>query len=209
MKRISIVKNLNIKDLSIIGVLATMAFICNSLVATFITPLLGDIGIYAHVGPSLLLAGIIFVVMLKKIAKLGCFFLFGVVFSILFSLMGLWQMSLVIIPATLIGELILSGQGYHSNFRIIIAYTVYGAIYSLHPGFFVWILGQSGLMSQFPEMFTEADAVAHVAKYTNLAFVSKILIFTSLFACAGGIFGVLLYKKFFTENNKNSLLDQL
>lgn len=202
-------KNLNIKDLSIIGVLSTLAFICNSFVATFITPLLGDIGIYAHVGPSLLLAGIIFVVVLKKIAKAGCFFLFGVVFSILFSLMGLWQMSFVIIPATLIGELILAGQGYQSNLRIIIAYTVYGAIYSLHPGFFVWILGQSGLMSQFPEMFTEADAIAHVAKYTNVTFVSKILVFTSLFACAGGIIGVMLYQKFFTETNKTSVLDQL
>ncbi|EPF75578.1 MptD family putative ECF transporter S component [Acinetobacter rudis] len=202
-------KNLNIKDLSIIGVLSTLAFICNSLVATFVTPLLGDIGIYAHVGPSLLLAGIIFVVVLKKVAKPGCFFLFGVVFSILFSLMGLWQMSFVIIPATLIGELILAGNGYHSNLRIVIAYTVYGGIYSLHPGFFVWILGQSGLMSQFPEIFTEADAIAHVAKYTNTAFVSKILIFTSLFACAGGILGVMLYQKFFTENNKTSVLDQI
>lgn len=202
-------KNLNIKDLSIIGVLSTLAFICNSLVATFVTPLLGDIGIYAHVGPSLLLAGIIFVVVLKKVAKPGCFFLFGVVFSILFSLMGLWQMSFVIIPATLIGELILVGNGYHSNLRIVIAYTVYGGIYSLHPGFFVWILGQSGLMSQFPEIFTEADAIAHVAKYTNTAFVSKILIFTSLFACAGGILGVMLYQKFFTENNKTSVLDQI
>lgn len=202
-------KNLNIKDLSIIGVLSTLAFICNSLVATFVTPLLGDIGIYAHVGPSLLLAGIIFVVVLKKVAKPGCFFLFGVVFSILFSLMGLWQMSFVIIPATLIGELILAGNGYHSNLRIVIAYTVYGGIYSLHPGFFVWILGQSGLMSQFPEIFTEADAIAHVAKYTNTAFVSKILIFTSLFACTGGILGVMLYQKFFTENNKTSVLDQI
>lgn len=202
-------KNLNIKDLSIIGVLSTLAFICNSLVATFITPLLGDIGIYAHVGPSLLLAGIIFIVILKKIAKPGCFFLFGIVFSILFSLMGLWQMSFVIIPATLIGEFILAGHGYQSNLRIVIAYTVYGAIYSLHPGFFVWILGQAGLMSQFPEIFTEADAIAHVAKYTNFSFVAQILIYTSLFACAGGILGITLYQKFFTEDNKTSVLDQI
>lgn len=201
-------KNLNIKDLSIIGVLSTLAFICNSFVATFITPLLGDIGIYAHVGPSLLLAGIIFVVLLKKVAKPGCFLVFGIVFSILFSLMGLWQMSCVIIPATLLCELILMGQGYQSNFRIVVAYTLYGAIYSLHPGFFVWILGQSGLMNQFPDMFTEADAIAHIAKYTNQAFVSKIVIFTAVFAAVGSILGIILYQKFFTETHKTSILDE-
>ncbi|AOA57924.1 MptD family putative ECF transporter S component [Acinetobacter larvae] len=197
---------INIKDLSIIGVLSSLAFLCNTLAASFITPLLGDIGIYAHVGPSLLLSGVIFVVMLKKVSKAGCFIIFGAVFSILYSLIGAWQISMVIMPAALIAEILLMRQGYRSYPRIVFAYTVYGAIFALHPGFFVWVLGQSGIMAQFSDIFNEAQAQQLVLNYSSIGFISKVVSFTAAFAFVGALLGVLLYQKYFTEQHKLSQL---
>ncbi|EBU1141706.1 hypothetical protein CE665_24850 [Salmonella enterica subsp. enterica serovar Poona] len=199
---------INIKDLSIIGVLSSLAFALNMFIATLITPFLGNIGIYAHVGPSLFASGVIFIVMLKKVKKSGCFILFGVVFSIMYCFIGLWQMGCVIIPAVFLGEIILLRNGYNSFFRILIAYTVYGVLFSLHPGFFVWVLGKSGFSKQFPGMFTEDKLNELINNYASISFTSKVAFFSGVFALVGGVVGVLLYKKYFTEENKTSLFSK-
>ncbi|NOH17277.1 MptD family putative ECF transporter S component [Clostridium cochlearium] len=113
-----------IKDLVTIGILSVITFAL-FIIGSMATTMVGNFAMYADTALSSLLAGVIFVIICKKVQKPGAILLYGGTFSILYCFMGFWQMSIVFILAAIIDGLIMYRNGYESNTRLTIAYIVF------------------------------------------------------------------------------------
>lgn len=194
--------NLNIKDIVTVGILSSIAFALSMAGYMIILPL-GNWVFYVQGSISALLSGAAFVVLCKKVPKTGVIFLFGVVFGLLYVLMGFWQMMTIILPGAIIAELIMIKDGYKYNKRLILSYIAFIVIVGFHGIIFLWVLGTAGIVESFPGMFSPEQ----LNTMTQLYYDPKIILLTAIihavFALMGSLFGISLYNRFFEAKRVN------
>ncbi len=198
--------SLTIKDIVTVGIFSVLACILFQL-GSMIIFIFGEYAMLAQGTFPSLLAGVVFVVLVKKVNKKGVVLLYSLVFTIIYAIMGFWQMAFVLIPASLLAELILLSEGYLNNKRIKLAFSVQEGIVSMHGMFFFWYLGKEGLMNTFKGMFTQEMVDAMVAPYSNPIVIVSVFVVSFIFAYVGSSIGVSIYNKFFDKTPSKAIIN--
>ena len=133
--------NLKVRDLILIGVLTTVMVIVEIVVGALLLPIMW-LALLLGAAITAVFMTPIYLLMAFKVNKRGVFLLMSVLRGLFYTLMGWPTMFIIMLPAGLIGELLMSPpETYRSIRRNSLAWMVYTAIYSLHSAILVWVFG--------------------------------------------------------------------
>lgn len=188
---------LNVRDLVLIGVLTTIMVIIEIVVGMMLMPvmwlalLLGTAASAAFMAP-------VYMLLTFKVGKRGTFVLVSVLRGFFYTLMGWPSMFIIMLPAGLLGEFILSPPGmYRNTWRVSLAWTINTAVYGLHGAILIWIFGIQ-YMAASGQYSAEQIAVMESA-YLNPLTVVTIMLLGAVCAALGCWFGARMLQKHFIK----------
>lgn len=198
---------MGIKEIVKITLFGVVGFVLQ-MVGGAITGLFGTYAMFIHASIGAILTGPIFIVMCHKLHKKGVAFFYYTISGIIYLVMGMWPMTVVMLLAGIIAELIISvGGSYENDFRMGVGFVVGEVVYSLHGFFFILVFGIKGLVKQFPSMFNLEAAQRVSDTFMNPKNLIIILAIEIICAILGALFGNYIYKKFFSgKDSKKKIL---
>lgn len=190
--------NLKVRDLVLIGVLTTLMVIVEIVVGMALIPIMWAALLF-NAAVAAAFTAPIYLLMAFKVHKRGIFLLMSVLRGLFYTLMGWPTMFIIMLPAGIIGELLMSPpETYRSIWRNSLAWTVFTAIYALHGAILVWVFGiqymaASGQYS--PEQITFIEAA-----YFNPLIVGAVMVIGAIGAALGCWLGWKILKKHFIKS---------
>ena len=119
---------------------------------------------------------------------------------LIYIIMGTPQMLITMIPAGIIGELILSySNGYHSIGKATLAYAIYSGIYGFHGAVMLWVFGRAYMEENFGTSFTSEGLDLISSLYYNPMWIVVIVLLGVILGALGCLFGYKLLKKHFIK----------
>lgn len=194
-------KELNKKDLVIIGIFSVISMIV-SFVASSITMVSVTFAMYAGSAFGALLVGPVYLILLKKVPKRGTVFLYYTIQGILYALMGMWIMLIIVVPLAIILEIIMIVTSYHKRFWIDFNYVIGQAIYALHGAFMLYLFGEQYIRDNFTDMMGDEGIDLMVRFYYKPIMVIIILGITAALAYLGTLLGHHFIKKHIDEKDE-------
>ncbi|NCC30415.1 MAG: Trep_Strep domain-containing protein [Chloroflexia bacterium] len=189
---------LNVRDLVLIGVLTTIMVMIEIVVGVMLMPMMW-LALLLGTAISAAFMAPVYMLLAFKVGKRGTFFLVSAVRGSFYTLMGWPSMFIIMLPAGLLGELILSPPEHYRNpWRVSLAWVVHTAIYGLHGAVLVWLFGiqyisGSGQYSAEQVAFMEAA-------YFNPLTVAGIMLLGAVFAALGCWVGAKLLRRHFIKS---------
>ncbi|AMP19885.1 hypothetical protein AZF37_00665 [endosymbiont 'TC1' of Trimyema compressum] len=134
-------------------------------------------------------------------SKKGAFLVSTAIMCFIYIVMGTPQMLITMIPAGIIGELILSySNGYYSIGKATLAWAIFSGIYGLHGAVMLWVFGRAYMEENFSTSFSP-EAMAIIASlYYNPMWIIVIVVLGVVFGALGCLFGYKLLKKRFIKS---------
>lgn len=189
-------KKLKVKDLIALGVLNAVFIVTFSVMGM----ILGMFPLTYLIMPALVAVplGVVFMLLVAKVAKKGAFFISGILQGIVFLLLGIyWPLITAIVAASLAGEILV--QGDYQNFKRIAA------------GYMLLILGYAFGSFSPVVFFAEAYRTMAVGRGYDEGYINQliallngpvlvaILAVSAAGALAGAYFGRRVLKKHFVK----------
>jgi len=179
---------MKLKDIIQITVFTVIAFVLGMAVSM-------GTGMLGTGGFSALVIAPPFFVMAKKVKKRPSAFIFFLLLSVFWSLMGYWPMLIINLIAGIVAEIIIGS--YEDDKRVAAAVATGMFIISMHAMTFVKILGPEKLVEVFTVFSPEQ------AQYMYTFFTPKANIVLVIVA---GIFGMYINNKFFEKRKEKGIL---
>lgn len=132
---------LNMRDLILIGVLTTLMVVIEIVVSVALIPIMW-VALLLSVAVTAMFMAPVYMLLAFKVGKRGTFLLVSVLRGLFYTLMGWPSMFITMLPAGLLGELLLSPpEMYRNARRVSFAWIAYNAVYSLNGAILVWVFG--------------------------------------------------------------------
>lgn len=189
-------KKLKVKDLIALGVLNAVFIVTFSVMGM----ILGMFPLTYLIMPALVAVplGVVFMLLVAKVAKKGAFFISGILQGIVFLLLGIyWPLITAIVAASLAGEILV--QGDYQNFKRIAA------------GYMLLILGYAFGSFSPVVFFAEAYRTMAVGRGYDEGYINQLIVLlngpvlagilavSAAGALAGAYFGRRVLKKHFVK----------
>lgn len=189
---------LNVRDLVLIGVMTTLMVVIEIVVGVMLMPIMW-LALLLGTAASAALMAPVYMLLAFKVGKRGTFFLVSALRGVFYTLMGWPSMFIIMLPAGLLGELILSPpEQYRNTWRVTLAWVVNTAIYGLHGAVLVWLFGMQ-YISGSGQYSAEQIALMEAA-YFNPLTVAGIMLIGAAFAALGCWVGAKLLRKHFIKS---------
>jgi energy-coupling factor transport system substrate-specific component len=187
----------SVRDLVLIGVLTTVMIAIETIVSMALMPMMWLSFIVGN-GITAAFMALVYMLLAFKVGKRGTFFLIFVLRGLFYSLMGFPSVFIIMLPAGLAGELLLSPpEVYRNPLRVSLAWTISSAIYALHGPIILWIFGLQSAES----MGFSAEQIAFIQIHLfNPLSVGLIALFGAVGAGLGCWFGWGILKKHFIKS---------
>jgi energy-coupling factor transport system substrate-specific component len=189
---------LNVRDLVLIGVMTTIMVVIEIIVGGALMPVMW-LALLAGVAVSAAFMAPIYMLLALKIGKRGAFLLVSLLRGLFYTFMGWPSMFIVMLPAGLLGELLLSPPAMYRNvWRVSLAWVVYTAVYSLHGAILAWVFGMQYMADS--SQYSPEHLALMEASYTNPLTVGAVMLLAALGAALGSWIGWKLLKKHFIKS---------
>jgi energy-coupling factor transport system substrate-specific component len=189
---------LSVRDLVLIGVLTTVMVVIEIIVGVTLIPAMWVALLLAHAASALIMASV-YMLLAFKVGKRGTFLLVSVLRGLFYTLMGWPLMFIIMLPAGLLGELLLSPPRMYRNvWRVSLAWIVNAAVYSLHGAILVWIFGIQYMTAS--NQYSPEQVSLMEASYFNPLIVIAIMLLAATGAALGSWIGWKLLKKHFIKS---------
>ncbi len=190
--------NLKVRDLILIGILTTVMVIIEIIAGAALMPVMW-LALLLGTAVSGMFMASVYMLLAFKVGKRGTFLLVSLLRGLFYTLMGWPSMFIIMLPAGLLGELLLSPpEQYRNAWRVSLAWVVNNALYSLHGAILAWVFGMQYMAdsNQYsPEQLTFMEAF-----YSNPLIVGAVMLIGAVGAGLGCWFGWKLLKKHFIKS---------
>ncbi|NTW02462.1 MAG: MptD family putative ECF transporter S component [Oscillochloris sp.] len=191
---------LNIRDLVLIGVLTALMLVVGMTAGMLTMPFM-SLGLLFGSAFSAIFETPIYLLIAFKVGKRGTILIISVVRGIFYSLMGFPHMFVILLPAALIGELLMpKAELYRSIQRNTLTWMVFTAIYSLHGAILLWVFGGQYFATNMSSMFTSEQLALMDIYYFNPLIVLGIMLISAGGAALGSWIGWNLLKRHFIKS---------
>ncbi|NTW02463.1 MAG: MptD family putative ECF transporter S component [Oscillochloris sp.] len=189
---------LNVRDLVLIGVLTTLMVVIEIVVGVMLMPIMW-LALLLGTATSAAFMAPVYMLLAFKVGKRGTFFLVSALRGVFYTLMGWPSMFIIMLPAGLLGELILSSpELYRNTWRVSLAWVVNTAIYGLHGAILIWIFGIQ-YMANSGQYSAEQIAVME-STYLNPLTVGAVMLLGAALSSLGCWVGAKLLRKHFIKS---------
>lgn len=192
---------MKLKDIITITVLSAIA-LALGMVLSMVSGTFGMISMVVSSGIPAFAIAPIFIIMANKVKKRGASFLFWLIYSLIYGLLGFWIMIPVCLIAGLASELVIGD--YTNTKQISIAFIISMFIEAMHINIFVKVLGVEGIM-KYTSLFTKEQATELVVFFSDKMILISVVT-NIVLVLISAIFGQYIYNKFFGKVKTKGIL---
>ncbi len=192
-------KKVGLKDIVLITLLTAIMLGIQTLVLfPFMTNL--NFVIWFVGGIDWLLCGIIYCLMIAKSPKIGTALIFSFIFAIYyFFTNSMIVISIIIVLAGIIMEIILLNDGYRNKVKATIAYMIFGVTIGMAPNVLILLQRDTTVATMLKQGITQEYIDSMFAVY-NAKNIGIGIVLTIVGAIAGSQIGYKVLNKYFVSN---------
>jgi putative ECF transporter S component (TIGR02185 family) len=189
---------LNVRDLVLIGVMTTIMVVIEIIVGVMLMPVMW-LALLFSVAVSAMFMASVYMLLAFKVGKRGAFLTVSLLRGLFYTLMGWPSMFIIMLPAGLLGEFLLSPpEKYRNVWRVSLAWVVNTAVYSLHGAILAWVFGMQYMANSgqySPEHLSFMEAA-----YFNPLLVGAVMLTAAAGAALGCWLGWKILRKHFIKS---------
>ncbi len=188
-------KFIGFKDIVIVTLLSTLTIVL-SLALSMPFAASQHLVLFAANGLIMLVGGPIFILAMSKAPRTGAMFLYMFILAIYITIIGQLMIGVIFTIGAIICELSLI-KGYHKPKRIIIAYMLYAALYTMGSYLPYILMTEQFTANMLAQGFPAETVEAMMSIYASPLLIGLASLNSAVWAGVGGFVGYKLLKKHF------------